>query len=233
MRVFVYVEGRSDELALNALWECWRQQLRTQGHGISIHPLDDKSKFFRKIGPRAAQRLVDNDDNLVVGLPDFYPNSVYESTPYKHENMEVLKQVQEREVSSALESIYGLRRDKARSALERFFASALKHDLEMLLLAAQEQLRDYLGTRERLGNWQNPVEEQNQDHPPKRVVENLFLTKSRKRQAYRDTFHAPAILRKVTNLKTIIYNNNNQVNCPVFKAMLEWIGERTGAPAYQ
>lgn len=233
MKVWVYVEGESDKLALNTLWNSWRIALSNGGHGIAVIPLNGKQGLLKRIGPRAAEKLKGSGQDLVVGLPDLYPNRVFDNTAYKHANLTELQQVQRKQVETALKSNYGLSDQQARQMLARFYPTALKHDLEMLLLAALNELRGYLGTAEKLGKWRNPVEEQNQDHPPKRVVEELFLTKSRKRRAYRDTFHAPAILRKVTNLKTIIYNNNNQVNCPVFKATLDWIGERTGAPAYQ
>ena len=103
----------------------------------------------------------------------------------------------------------------------------------MLLLAAREELRAYLGTSDQLGGWRNPVEEQNQERPPKYIVEELFITKSYTRHAYRDTKDASAILRNVTDIKTIIHNSNHQIKCPVFKALLDWIGEKTTIPAYE
>ena len=70
MKVFVYVEGESDKLALMALWERWLSSLHAQGMGISVIPLDDKAKYLRKIGVRAAEKLVARTDDLVIGLPD-------------------------------------------------------------------------------------------------------------------------------------------------------------------
>lgn len=233
MKVWIYVEGGSDELALKALWESWRAKLRREGHGIKVIPLDNKSKFFRKIGHLAAEKLIANEEDIVIGLPDLYPNQPYAGTRFEHSNMTQLKLIQKKEVSNALKEVFGVNRPQVRQLLERFLPSALKHDLEMLLLAAQDQLRSFLGTPDRLGNWRNPVEDQNQNHPPKRIVEELFRTKSRTRCAYRDTKDASAVLRKVTDIKTIIYNETKQIKCPVFKALLDWIGEKTTIPAYE
>ncbi len=232
MKVWIYVEGESDKLALETLWTNWRQQLRTAGHGIKIIPLNGKSKFFRKIGSRAGEKLYANEEDLVVGLPDLYPNQPYVGTKFNHTDMIQLKSVQKEQVSNALQNIFGVNSSKAQRLLGRFLPSALKHDLEMLLLAAQEELRSYLGTDARLGNWRNPVEDQNQNQPPKRIVEQLFRTKSKAGRAYRDTKDASAVLRNVTDIKTIIYNSNRQVNCPVFKGLVDWVGERTGICAY-
>lgn len=232
MKVWVYVEGESDKLALQSLWESWGKQLREVGHGIRIIPLADKSKFFRKIGPRAAEKLYENGDDIVIGLPDLYPNQPYESTKYKHNDMKELELVQGREVDEALQRVFGVRKDKARKLLERFFPCALKYDLEMLLLSAKDELRSYLRTSDRIGDWRNPVEEQNHNRPPKRVVEDLFRTKSPLKHAYRDTKDASAILRNVTDLRKIIYDSKGQIKCPVFKSMLDWIGQKTTIPAY-
>ena len=232
MKVWIYVEGESDRLGLRTLWTNWRKQLRAAGHGIKIIPLTSKSQFFRKIGPRAAEKLCANNEDIVIGLPDLYPNQEYVGTQFEHRDLTQLMTVQTNEVSNALQNIFSVNRPQVRRLLKRFLPSALKHDLEMLLLAAQDQLRSYLGTPDRLGNWRNPDEDQNQNHPPKRIVEELFRTKSRTRHAYRDTRDASAVLRNVTDIKTIIYNATNQIKCPVFKALLDWIGEKTTIPAY-
>jgi len=233
MKIWIYVEGESDKLALQTLWSNWCERLRTAGHGIRIIPLADKSKFFRKIGHRAAHRLYDNGEDIVIGLPDLYPNQPYIGTRFKHANITELKSVQRIEVSNALQRVFGVSSSRVEQLLERFLPSALKHDLEMLLLAAQRELCLFLGTPDRLGKWRSPVEDQNQQRPPKRIVEELFRTKSKTKHAYRDTKDASAILRNVTDIRTIIFNTSNQIKCPVFKALLDWIGEKTGIPAYQ
>jgi hypothetical protein len=230
MKVWVFVEGESDRIALNTLWMSWRSELGRKGWGIQIHPLDDKSRYFRKIGHRAAEKMVNDDHDLVVGLPDLYPNEAYSHTEFKHDDISELKSVQTRLVRDALQTVFRLSKKNAEATLTRFFPSALKHDLEVLLLAAVDGLRQTLGTEETLGGWRHPVEDQNQQRPPKYVVEDLFRTK--KDRCYRDTVHAKAVLEKVTDIKKILFNNSGQLECPVFKETMDWIGERTGVAAY-
>ncbi len=144
MKVFVFVEGRSDVVALEALWRSWIEDLRNAGHGIALVALDDKSRFLRKIGPRAAEKLLSNDQDLAMGLPDLYPNAPYASSRrYQHANAAALKQVQVHLVSQALEE-QGASRRQVPSLIQRFASGVLKHDLEMLLLAARDRLRKYL-----------------------------------------------------------------------------------------
>ena len=70
MKVWVYVEGQSEEKGLSALWSKWMQELKKKGWGIRIIPLDNKDKYFRKIGARATEKLTNNTQDIVVGLPD-------------------------------------------------------------------------------------------------------------------------------------------------------------------
>lgn len=230
MKVWVFVEGESDRIALNPLWASWQTRLSRSGWGIQIIPLDDKSKFFRKIGPHAAEKIVNDDHDLVVGLPDLYPNGEYSHTKFKHDDLSELKSVQTRLVQDSLQKVFNLSPKNAGSTMARFFPSALKHDLESLLLAAIDELRQVLGTKEMLGKWQHPVEDQNQQRPPKYIVEELFRTK--KGRAYRDTMHAKVVLEKVTDIKKLLFSNSGQLECPVFKETMDWIGERTGVAAY-
>lgn len=100
----------------------------------------------------------------------------------------------------------------------------------MLLLASREQLRTTLGTNDRLGKWVHPVENQDQQSPPKRIVEELFRV--HKKQRYCDTVHAAIVLRKVEDIGDILKNESGQLQCPVFKEMIDWIGQKTGVTAY-
>lgn len=230
MNVWIFVEGESDRIALNALWAKWRELLKNARWGIHIIPLDNKSNLFKKIGPRAAEKLTNNQDDLVVGLPDLYPNSNFASSQYKHDDLSELKRVQTGLVKDSLAKVFSLTKPKIEVAIERFHPTALKHDTEMLLLAAKDELREVLGTPDALDKWRHPVEDQNQMKPPKYIVEDLFRTK--KGIGYRDTIHAKAVLDKVVDIKTILYRNDNQLQCPVFKEMMDWIGEKTGVCAY-
>ena len=230
MKVWVFVEGESDRLALNALWDNWRAALQNKGWGLQVLPLDTKDKFLRKIGPRGAEKLKADAHDLVVGLPDYYPNGPYTHTDLKHETVEQLQDLQVRAVEARLAA--SLQGESLRRALNRFWPSVLKHDMEMLLLAAEEQLRQVLRTSERLGAWRIPVEEQDQHKPPKRIVEELFRTKTPGKRAYRETRDAPAVLQRVRQITDLLFLEDGRENCPVFKAMLDWVGEKTGIPAY-
>jgi len=177
MKVWVFVEGESDRLALSALWQPWLERLKSSGHGIHFIPLETKQKFFKKIGPRAASKIAGDGLDVAVGLPDLYPNQPFANGPYRHDDLKRLQEVQRELVKDSLIQSYGLSRpDAVRCAMERFHASALCHDLEMLLLAARDFLKDYLRTQDQLGHWSHPVESQNQDRPPKRIYTAPHLT---------------------------------------------------------
>ena len=109
MKVWIFVEGDSDVKALSALLNGWKQNLSTKGWGIQIIPLDSKSKYFRKIGSRATEKLANDAHDLVVGLPDLYPNRDYADTEYKHDNLQELQGVQTRLVKQHLQQQMGRR----------------------------------------------------------------------------------------------------------------------------
>lgn len=225
MKVWIYVEGPADRGGIAALFEGWQSKLKQAHWGIQIIPLEGKTRFFRKIGAHVVEKLLADPADIVVGLPDYYPNLEYNGTEYQHATLKDLLQIQHRLVSDAL-----TRKGIDMDISSRFYPSALKHDLEMLLLAAREQLRDHLNTQNQLGNWRYPVEDQNQIQPPKYVVTDLYRTI--RGRAYRDTKDAPAVLGRVKDLKLIIQSQSGQIQCPVFKEMLDWVGSKTGVPAY-
>ena len=221
MKVWIFVEGSSDVKALSALLNGWKQNLSTKGWGIQVIPLDSKSKYFRKIGSRATEKLANDARDLVVGLPDLYPNRDYADTEYKHNNLRELQGVQTRLVKQHLRQQIG-RRANVDSHVARFYASALKHDLEVLLLAATSQLQSRLKMSNRPSGWRRPPEDQNQDRPPKRIVEDLFRRELKR--SYRETTDSYAILRGA-DLREVAEQ------CPTFRAMIDWIGEKTGVRA--
>lgn len=218
MKVWIFVEGSSDVQALSALWTDWQQRLGKKGWGIQLIPLEGKSKYFRKIGARATEKLVNNACDLVVGLPDLYPNRGYANTEYRHDDLEELRAVQTRLVKQQMG-----RRTDINSYMARFYASALKHDLEVLLLAATSQLQSQLKMSNRPSGWRQPPEEQNQEKPPKKIVEELF--RRRGKWAYREIADSTAILRDA-DLRQVAEQ------CPTFCAMIDWIGEKTGVSGY-
>ena len=222
MKVWIFVEGSSDVRALSALLNGWKQNLSTKGWGIQLIPLESKSKYFRKIGSRATEKLANDAHDLVVGLPDLYPNRDYADTEYKHNNLQELQGVQTRLVKQHLQQQMGRRAD-VDSHIAHFYASALKHDLEVLLLAATSQLQSRLRMSNMPRSWRQPPENQNQDRPPKRIVEELFRINLKR--SYRENTDSDAILRKA-DLREVAEQ------CPTFCAMIDWIGEKTGVPGY-
>ena len=219
MKVWVYVEGKSEEKGLSALWTKWKQELRENRCGIQIISLDNKSRYFRKIGARAAEKLTNNTQDVVVGLPDYYPNSNYANTEFKHRNSEELRDVQTRIVKQNLEK--EMSRADVDNHITRFFGSALKHDLEVLLLAATSQLQSRLRMQNPPKGWRLPPEEQNQEKPPKKIVQELFRLNLKR--SYRQITDCEAILRDA-DLGEVTEQ------CPTFRSMVEWIGEKTGVP---
>ena len=222
MKVWIFVEGPSEVKALSALLNDWKQNLSAKGWGIQLIPLDNKSKYFKKIGSRATEKLANDPHDLVVGLPDLYPNRDYANTDYKHNNLRELQGVQTRLVKQHLRQQMG-RRANVDSHIARFYASALKHDLEVLLLAATNQLQSRLKMSNRPSGWRRSPEEQNQDKPPRKIVEELF--RRHLRQSYKQTTDSDAILRDA-DLREVAKQ------CPTFRAMIDWIGEKTGVLGY-
>ena len=221
MKVWIFVEGRSDVRALEALWSGWKQKLGKIGWGIQPIPLDNKHQYLRKIGSRAMEKLVNDPCDLVVGLPDLYRNRGIADN-CKHGNLEELQVVQIRLVRRELEKS-GMSRSDVESHIARFQANAMKHDMEVLLLAATGQLQSRLKISNSPGGWRQPPEEQNQDWPPKKIVEGLFQRYLKR--SYRENTDSEAILR-AADLQDIVQQ------CPTFRAMIDWIGEKTAVPAY-
>lgn len=226
MKVWIFVEGDSDVKALSALLNGWKQNLSTKGWGIQVIPLDSKSKYFRKIGSRATEKLANDAQDLVVGLPDLYPNQSYANTDYRHNNLQELQGVQKRLVKRHLQRMGR----HANSHMARFYPSALKHDLEVLLLAATNRLQFRLNMSNRPSGWRRPPEDQNQNRPPKKIVEELF--QRHLRRPYREVVDSHAILREVNDLREVVFDEHGIVQCPAFRAMIDWVGKKTGVPGY-
>jgi hypothetical protein len=75
LKVWVFVEGKSDKLALGELWRGWERRLRLTAHQFEFIPLFGKGRFLKDIGPLGAELLVNSATDLVIGLPDLYPNT--------------------------------------------------------------------------------------------------------------------------------------------------------------
>lgn len=131
-------------------------------------------------------------------LTSLYPMSVNDGTADQHRSFAELDQL--------LKSRFHARAERVgvpKTAWNHFRVHCLKHDFEGLILAAPDALKQRLRTTDALNNhWRKPVEDQNDDRPPKRAVEALF-DKYRKKPKYSDTTDAPWILRRAP-LETVV-----------------------------
>lgn len=189
MRVYVYVEGDSDVRALQTLMRGYMAACRVRRWGLQFISMKSKPRLLAKIGAHARERLRAEPGSHVVAMPDVYPTSGY-GPRYAHGDYESLCDLLQRLVSDELSD--------APDCIVRFHAHPFRHDMESLLLASPMELASYLHTRDDLtAICRHPVEDQDEQRPPKRVVEETFLTRHYRKIAYRDVLHAPAILRDV------------------------------------
>lgn len=183
--VIVYVEGPSDQFAMEELLAGLLDQLLMSGVRVKFVPLEGKKPLMVKAPQKAVNILRSQPDSIVVALPDLYPPNV----GGEHRTVAELRQV------LRAEFLRGWARARKgvedRRIASRFKVFCFKHDLEALLLAAAPQLAERLGRESLPCTWITPVEDQNHHHPPKRVVEQLF---QKHEERYRDTLDAPLIL---------------------------------------
>lgn len=192
MKVLVYVEGPSDRDALRGLLRSVLAEGQRRRVGIQFLPLGDKAKILDTSAGKAARYLAEHPEDWVVALPDLYPMAHYDGTPNEHRSFADLERLLTERFAQAARK-YRV----TRQAQDHFRVHCLKHDLEVLLLASPDQLRQRLGTDHALGQWRLPVENQNDQQPPKRVVEALFK-KYRPKPGYVETVDAPWILERAS-----------------------------------
>lgn len=192
MKVLVYVEGASDRDALRALLRSVLAEGQRRRVGIQFIHLRGKAEILDTSAGKAARHLAEHPEDWVVALPDLYPMARYDGTPNEHKSFADLERLlMERFAREA-------RRHRVTAQAQAHFrVHCLKHDLEVLLLASPDQLRQRLGTDHALGQWRSPVEDQNDQQPPKRIVEALFK-KYRPKPGYVETVDAPWILERVS-----------------------------------
>ena len=182
--VFVYVEGPSDQVGMRKLMTAIIERSSQVGNKVDFFPLGGKDALLNK-GPIKAINILRNRPNSwVFLLPDLYP----ENRPFRHSSYEELKREIDRRFSDEL------RRKNCDERLKnRFVIHCFKHDLEVLLLASNEILMRRLGIKKFSCTWVNPVENQDLQKPPKRIVESLFKDAGFK---YKDTYDAPWVLER-------------------------------------
>jgi hypothetical protein len=189
VRVVIFVEGSSDAGVLKVLIE---PMLRERGIGLSRIVLGSKPALLNKAPREAAARLQANPRDLMIALPDLYPMREFDNTSNRHRSPDELQKLLEGRFAREARA-----RRLPDAVRERFKVHCFKHDLEVLLLACPRQLFGYL--RAPVPNrppWVQPVEDQNDQVPPKEVVDKLFV--QHKKTRYNDVLHAPEILKKAS-----------------------------------
>ncbi|MBI1746917.1 MAG: DUF4276 family protein [Acidobacteria bacterium] len=183
----VYVEGPSDTLAMEALLRPLLD--KKKGEGVAIKfiqspPGDKKKSLLRKVPIRAANILVNDPYSIVVAMPDLYPKDVI----FPHETFDELRNGIFHNFEQALHRKINKADDRVK---ERFKVFCFKYDLEALVLASEKALQNRLKVDSLSVTWCIPVEDQNHERPPKRIVEAIF---ERHHQRYKNTADAPIIL---------------------------------------
>lgn len=179
-QVIVYVEGESDRLAMERLLKSLIEQKASEAIRIVFEepPSGNKKKLLIEQVPQCAANIISNNPHtLVVIMPDLYPKNI----GFPHETYDELRDGVMKHYRDALKR-KGLL-DDARY-LERFKAFCFKHELEALILAAEDELKLHLETDTFKITWTIPVEDQNHNHPPKQIVQELFQAHGKK---YRET----------------------------------------------
>lgn len=180
MKVVVYVEGEGDRICLETLLGPLVQAKAAAGvliEFVSTTHGDRKRVLLTRTPVRAAVTILNDPRIIVVILPDLYP-------PNKGFDHATCEELQAGVLQLFREEI--LRRHGSDDRpVSRFRVYCLIHDLEVLLLAAEEQLMTDGGLTAVM--WTKPVEEQNHGNPPKRIVEKLI-------RGYQPTVDGPRIL---------------------------------------
>jgi hypothetical protein len=191
MIVNVYVEGPSDSLALEALLAELLATKLQEGVCIRFIPVpptgDRKTTLLTKMPLKALNILRNDPASKVALLPDLYPPNKGFDHKTERELQAGVKNIFSQAVASkGLGDVPGL--------ADRFKVFCFKHEMEVLLLAAKPNLARYLACSGFSADWTEPVEDQNQDNPPSRVVERWFRQCGR---TYDKTLDARAILQGV------------------------------------
>jgi hypothetical protein len=197
------VEGPSDRDAMKRLLEPVIDRAFNTGSKVDFIPMHGKEPLLKK-GPLKALNILRNKPgSWVFLLPDLYPPN----KPFKHTTYQDIK--------SRLVEMFmtELRRKECDDRLkDRFLVHCFKYDLEALLLASEKILLERLNVSRFSRKWTRPVENQDHEHPPKRIVEGLFRDCGKK---YKDTVDAPWILERTD------YNELKDLCGQNFKPFLE------------
>jgi len=168
--VLLYFEGPSDIAVMEVLFGSLIAEKAAAGVSIKLLKADAgdrKQTLLEKIPVKAARILQKMATTVVAIVPDLYPPN---KGP-KHSTFE--------EMREGAEGVFAEECDRiapgcGRELSERFKVFCFKYDLEVLLLASPESLKNRLGISTLSVSWAHPVEDQNHGDPPKFVVRRLF-----------------------------------------------------------
>lgn len=185
MKIIVYVEGPSDRTSMEKLLSPLIQEASVKGVAIKFSSLEGKKKLVNK-GPKKALNIIrNNPDDCVFLVPDLYPVNVSVPHASREELQSALKQSFDQLVTEkGLQDI---------QPGERYFVHCFKYDMESLLLASKDALKARVGKERFSAAWSMPVEDQDENDPPKKVVERIFSGAGMK---YKDTVDAPWIMER-------------------------------------
>jgi hypothetical protein len=199
MRVIIYVEGPSDKNAMEALLVNLIDKKSEEGVSIEFFPIkggnndkggDAKKDLLQKAPTKAVDILCNNPNSVAIILPDLYPKN----KGFPHETFQQLKAGIMENFSQALQK----KRIQDERLKERFKVFCFKYEMEALILAAESALKDKLGVTDLTDldvTWTIPVENQNHDRPPSKIVEQLFRDSGK---GYNKTVDAKLILRNTS-----------------------------------
>ena len=191
MKALIYVEGPSDKAAMETLLRPLIREKEEKGVQIRFIEAprgDKKESVLLKVPKKAANILLHDRDAIVVAMPDLHPKN----KGFPHRNVEELQAGVIERFRSSLKSKLSKTGGLPAALASRFQVFCFKYDLEALVLAAEENLARRLKVRRLKRTWRLPVEEQNDDDPPKKIVERLFAAND---ATYRGTVDAPSILQ--------------------------------------
>ncbi|MEG4169398.1 MULTISPECIES: DUF4276 family protein [unclassified Microcoleus] len=181
MRVIIYVEGPSDKNAMEALLVNLIDQKSEEGVSIEFFPIkgenndrggDAKKELLLNAPIKAVNILCRTPNSIVILLPDLYPKN----KGFPHETFQQLK-------AGIMENFYQALQKKGiqdERLKERFKVFCFKYEMEALILAAESALRGKLGVTSLAVTWTIPVEDQNHDRPPSKIVDQLFRDSGKK-----------------------------------------------------
>jgi hypothetical protein len=218
LRVIVYVEGPSDVAGLNVLFANLIRDKANAGTAIEFLPAargDRKAWLLLEAPKRAANFLLNVPDSMVGIVPDLTPPNKGFPHTTEHEMTEVIR--------DRFDDVLRKKGEDDTRLQSRLGVFCFKYEFEVLLLAAEEQLRAHLGCAESACRWIRPPENQDHGNAPKDVVERLFRECG---WSFQPILAATEILRDADYLRL-------KQACPqCFAPFAEWL-ESAGGPAQE